>query len=264
MEVIVHETYEQMSKAAAHEVARLLNTKPNVVLGLATGSTPLGLYQELVRLHKQEGLDFSQVTTFNLDEYVGLPADHPQSYHYFMNQNLFQHVNIPRQNIHIPSGTASNHIAFCQWYEQRIRDCGGIDLQVLGIGGDGHIAFNEPVSSLGSRTRIKTLARQTIEDNARFFERKEDVPIYAITMGVGTILEARKLMLLASGKGKAAAVAAATEGPVTSMVTASALQLHPQSMIFVDGPAAGALKMLEYYQWIQDNKPGAPKPELDD
>ena len=228
MEVIIKNTYEEMSKAAAEAVADVLNTKPNAVLGLATGSTPLGLYKELVRMHKDEGLDFSQVTTFNLDEYVGLTKDHPQSYHYFMHENLFKHINIPPQNVYIPSGTTDNYAAFCTWYEQRIDECGGIDLQILGIGSDGHIAFNEPSSSLGSRTRIKTLARQTIEDNARFFDRIEDVPIYAITMGVGTILEARKIMLLANGENKAAAVAAAVEGPVTSMITASALQLHPR------------------------------------
>ncbi len=262
MEVIICPTYEEMSKAAAREVAKQLNTKPNTVLGLATGSTPLGLYQELVRMHKEEGLDFSQVTTFNLDEYVGLAETHPQSYHYFMRENLFQHINIPPQNIHIPSGTTRNHIAFCQWYERRIAECGGIDLQILGIGSDGHIAFNEPGSSLRSRTRLKTLAKQTIDDNARFFEKPEDVPIYAITMGVGTILEARKLLLVANGESKADAVAAAVEGPVTSMVTASALQLHPDSMIFIDEQAAGKLKMRDYYDWIQANKPGAPHVEL--
>ena len=262
MEVIICRNYEEMSKAAAHEVAQLLNTKPNAVLGLATGSTPVGMYQELVRMHKQEGLDFSQVTTFNLDEYVGLSPTHDQSYHYFMNENLFKHINIPPQNIHIPSGTTRNHLAFCEWYERRIKECGGIDLQVLGIGSDGHIAFNEPGSSLGSRTRIKTLAKQTIDDNARsFFKHREDVPIYAITMGVGTILEARKLLLLANKKSKAAAIAAAVEGPVTSMITASAVQLHSDVAVFVDEDAASQLKMRDYYDWIQANKPGAPRPE---
>jgi len=261
MEVVICPTYEEMSVQAAREVASLLNTKPNAVLGLATGSTPLGLYKELVRLHKEEGLDFSQITTFNLDEYVGLPDNHEQSYHYFMRENLFQHINVPLQNTHVPSGTTRNHVAFCEWYERRITECGGIDLQILGIGSDGHIAFNEPGSSLGSRTRIKTLAKQTIDDNARFFEKAEDVPIYAITMGVGTILEARKLVLVANGEGKAEAVAAAIEGPVTSMITASALQLHPDSMIFLDEAAAGKLKMADYYKWIQENKPRAPRPD---
>ncbi len=258
MEIIVKDSAEAMSKSAARVVARTLNSKPNAVLGLATGSTPLGLYKELVRLHVEEGLDFSQVTTFNLDEYVGLTRKHPQSYHYFMHENLFKHINIPKENIHIPSGTTDNYEAFCAWYEQRIVDLGGIDLQILGIGTDGHIAFNEPTSSLGSRTRIKTLAKQTIDDNARFFDSAEEVPIYAITMGVGTVLEAEKIILLANGQNKADAVAQAIEGPVTSMVTASALQLHPDVMFIVDKEAAGSLQMAEYYKWIQDKMPDAP------
>jgi len=259
MEVIISPSYEEMSRLAAMAVADVLNTKPNAVLGMATGSTPLGLYQQLVRLHKEEGLDFSQVTTFNLDEYVGLPTTHEQSYHRFMHENFFQHVNIPPQNVYIPSGTTRNYEAFCSWYEKRIRECGGIDLQILGIGSDGHIAFNEPGSSLMSRTRLKTLAKSTIDDNARFFDDASDVPVYAITMGVGTILEAEQLILMASGKGKADAVAKAVEGPVTSVITASAIQLHPSAVVYLDEPAAGDLKMGEYYRWIQKNKPGAPK-----
>lgn len=260
MEVIISRTYQELSKATAKLVADVINTKPNAVLGMATGSTPLGLYQELVRMHREEGLDFSQVTTFNLDEYVGLPTTHPQSYHYFMQENFFKNVNIPRQNIFIPSGTTSNYHAFCDWYEQSIRDAGGIDLQILGIGSDGHIAFNEPSSSLASRTRLKTLAKSTIDDNARFFERREDVPIYAITMGVGTILESRQAILLANGKGKARAIAAAVEGPISSMNTASALQLHPRAYCFLDEDAASELSMRDYYIWVQNQKPGAPKP----
>ena len=258
MQVLVFDEYEALSKAAAQVVASTLNAKPNAVLGLATGSTPLKLYEELIRAHQEDGLNFSQVTSFNLDEYVGLQATHPQSYHYFMNENLFKHINIARPNIYIPSGTTDNYEAFCRWYEQRIVECGGIDLQVLGIGADGHIAFNEPTSSLGSRTRIKTLTKQTIEDNARFFDKPEDVPVYAITMGVGTIVEAHKIMLLANGEGKAEAVAAAIEGPVTSMCSASALQLHPDVIFFLDRPAASRLKMRAYYEWIQEKLPGAP------
>ena len=258
MEVIVKENFEEMSRVAARMVARVLNEKPNAVLGLATGSTPLGLYKELVRMHREEGLDFSRVTTFNLDEYVGLPRNHPQSYHCFMHENLFNHINVAKQNIHIPSGTTDNYAAFCQWYERRIVECGGIDLQVLGIGSDGHIAFNEPSSSLGSRTRIKTLARQTIEDNARFFDSPEEVPVYSITMGVGTIMEARRIVLLANGAKKAEAIAAAVEGPVTSMITASALQLHRDCTYLLDRPAAGKLKMIDYYEWIQAKRPDAP------
>ncbi len=246
-------------RAAAQMVAGVLNAKPNAVLGMATGSTPLGLYKELVRMHKKEGLDFSQVTTFNLDEYVGLPVTHPQSYHYFMHRNFFKHVNIPPQNVYIPSGTTDNYQAFCNWFERRITDCGGIDLQILGIGTDGHIAFNEPTSSLSSRTRLKTLAKPTIDDNARFFKNRKDVPIYAITMGIGTIMEASQLLLVANGKNKATAVAAAVEGPVTSMVTASALQLHREVSVFIDNEAAGELKMRDYYDWIQKMKPGAPQ-----
>lgn len=258
MEVIIQDSIEALSRVAAREVARVLNRKPNAVLGLATGSTPLGLYAELVRRHREEGLNFSQVTTFNLDEYVGLRSDHPQSYHHFMHEHLFRHLNIPRQNIYMPSGTTDNYEAFCTWYEQRIRECGGIDLQILGIGSDGHIAFNEPGSSLGSRTRIKILAKETIDDNARFFERREDVPTYAITMGVGTIMEARKILLLANGKKKAAAVAAAIEGPVTSMITASALQMHPDVVYLLDRDAASELKRIEFFEWIQTKMPSAP------
>ncbi len=258
MEVDISRTYEELSRKAAAVIADVLNAKPNAVLGLATGSSPLGLYRELIRMHRDEGLNFSQVTTFNLDEYVGLPGTHEQSYHYFMHENLFQHVNIPRENIHIPSGTTRNYRAFCEWYESRIKSCGGIDVQVLGIGSDGHIAFNEPTSSLTSRTRLKTLARQTIEDNARFFDRIEDVPTYAITMGVGTILEARKLVLVANGKNKADAVAKMVEGPVTSMITASALQMHSDAKVFLDEAAAAQLQMREYYEWVQAKKPGAP------
>src|SRR5881394_4048315 len=248
-----------MSRTAARIVAEVLNTKPNAVLGMATGSTPLGLYQELVRLHQREQLDFSRVTTFNLDEYVGLTVNHPQSYHYFMHEHFFRHVNVPAQNINIPSGTTSNYPAFCQWYENRIVECGGIDLQILGIGTDVHIGFNEPTSSLSSRTRLKTLSKQTIDDNARFFDKRADVPVYAITMGVGTILEARKLVLVASGTGKAKAIAQTVEGPVTSMVTASAQQLHKDAVVIVDEEAAADLEMRDYYEFIYAAKPAAPK-----
>lgn len=258
MEVIIKDTYEAISKAAAEVMAEVVRSKPDAVLGLATGSTPLGLYKELIRMHKEEGLDFSRVTTFNLDEYVGLSPDHPQSYHYFMHENLFKYINVAPQNINVPAGMTDNYWAFCQWYEDRIEEAGGIDIQVLGIGSDGHIAFNEPSSSLASRTRLKTLAEQTIDDNARFFDKKKDVPIYAITMGVGTILEAETCILLANGAGKAQAVADAVEGPVSSMCTASALQMHPDSLFFVDSDAAGSLKMRDYYEWIQAKKPGAP------
>jgi glucosamine-6-phosphate deaminase len=254
MEVVICKDYAAMSQAAARVVAEVVNHKPNAVLGFATGSSPVGLYKELIRMHQEEGLDFSKVTTFNLDEYVGLPGDHPQSYRFFMNDNLFNHINVPVQNTHVPSGTSANHAAFCTWYENRIRECGGIDLQVLGIGSDGHVAFNEPGSSLGSRTRRVTLTEQTLDDNARFFDKKSDVPRHAISMGVGTIMDARKLVMVVNGKNKAPALAAAVEGPVTSMITASALQMHPDAIAFCDKDAAAGLKMRGYYDWIQKQK----------
>lgn len=191
MLVTVLENYDAMSREAARFVADRIRKKPNLVLGLATGSSPLGMYKELIRMHRDEGLDFSKVTTFNLDEYVGLPPSHDQSYHFFMQENLFKHINVDARHIHVPQGMAKDIDLFCDWYETRMRELGGIDLQVLGIGANGHIAFNEPGSSLGSRTRIKTLTGTTRMDNARFFKTKEEVPRYAITMGVGTIMDAK-------------------------------------------------------------------------
>ncbi len=256
MEVIIKKDYDEMSKEAALIVAELVKNKPNCVLGLATGGTPVGLYKELVRMHKNEGLDFSKVTTFNLDEYCGLPPSHDQSYHYFMHDNLFNYINVQPEKIHVPSGTATDVEAFCEWYEDEIDKAGGIDLQVLGIGGDGHIAFNEPGSSLGSRTRMKTLTEETVDDNARFFASKDDVPRYAITMGVGTIMEARHCLLLCNGEKKAETVAKSIEGPITADITASALQMHPKATFILDEPAATKLKRYDYYKWVYENKPG--------
>ncbi|MGB2997154.1 MAG: glucosamine-6-phosphate deaminase [Phycisphaerae bacterium] len=254
MEVVICKTYDDLSARAAKVVADLVRRKPQAVLGFATGSSPLGLYKELIRMHGEEGLDFSGITTFNLDEYAGLSGDHPQSYWYFMHENLFNHINLRKEAIHVPSGTEADHVASCEKYERQIEEAGGIDLQILGIGSDGHIAFNEPGSSLGSRTRLVTLTEETISDNSRFFEKKEDVPRHAISMGVGTILEARRCVMLANGKNKAEAVAAAVEGPITSMITASALQLHPDTICFVDEAAAGKLKLRDYYDWVQASK----------
>ncbi len=241
MLVIVQDTYEAMSKEAARLVADRIRRKPNLVIGLATGSTPLCLYGELIRMHKTEGLDFSKVTTFNLDEYVGLPPTHDQSYHYFMQMNLFDHINVDPRFVHVPQGMAKDIDVFCDWYERRIKEAGGIDLQVLGIGANGHIAFNEPGSSLLSRTRIKTLTGTTRVDNARFFKPDEEVPRYAITMGVGTIMDAKELLLLASKASKADAVLAAVEGPVTAMCPASIIQMHQRAFVFLDKPAASKL-----------------------
>jgi glucosamine-6-phosphate deaminase len=241
MLVIVKESYDAMSKEAARIIADRLRRKPNMVLGLATGSTPLGLYKELIRMHKDEGLDFSKVTTFNLDEYVGLPPSHDQSYHYFMHENLFKHINIDPRYIHVPMGMAKDIDAFCAWYEQRMVEAGGIDLQVLGIGGNGHIAFNEPGSSLYSRTRIKTLTGTTRMDNARFFKNMDEVPKYAITMGVGTIMDAKEIVLLANKTSKAEAIRASVEGPITAMCPASIIQMHRTAFVITDKEAASKL-----------------------
>jgi len=252
MRVIICEDYAQLSKTAAQIIARQVRSKPTTVLGLATGSTPLGTYRELIRMHREEGLDFSRVTTFNLDEYLGLPPDHPQSYHKFMWDNLFSKINIDPQRVHIPNGLAEDLDAECRNYEEAIRQAGGIDLQLLGLGRDGHIGFNEPSSSLGSRTRIKTLTEETVRDNARFFEREEEVPRFAITMGVGTIMEARKILLLAAGQSKAQAVKATIEGPVTAEFTASVLQLHPRVGIVIDEDASSLLKRRSYYKYVEE------------
>ncbi len=242
MLVIIKDDYEAISREAARLVANRLRKKPNLVLGLATGSTPLGLYGELIRMHRQEGLDFSKVTTFNLDEYVGLNPDHPQSYHYFMRENLFSRINLDPRFVHLPDGMAMDIDQHCHWYEEQIRAAGGIDLQVLGIGANGHIAFNEPGSSLGSRTRVKTLTGTTREANARFFASEDEVPRYALTMGVGTIMEARELLLVASGEGKADAIAASVEGPITAMVPASIVQMHARAFLVIDRAAAAGLR----------------------
>ena len=241
MEVVVKESPEEMSKLAAEGIADIIRHKPRAVLGLATGSTPLGTYKELIRLHKEEGLDFSRAVTFNLDEYVGLDHGHPQSYHYFMWENLFKQININAKNVHIPDGTAKDIPAFCRWYEEQMVKAGGLDVQLLGIGSNGHIAFNEPGSSLGSRTRVKTLDEKTRQDNARFFRNMNEVPKYAITMGIGTIMDTRQLILLASGAGKAEAIAKTCEGPITAMVPATIVQLHPKATIIVDKAAATQL-----------------------
>jgi glucosamine-6-phosphate deaminase len=247
--VTVLENYDAMSREAARLVADRIRRKPNLVLGLATGSSPLGMYKELIRMHRDEGLDFSKITTFNLDEYVGLQPSHDQSYHFFMQENLFKHINIDPRHIHVPQGMAKDIDLFCDWYESRMREAGGIDLQVLGIGANGHIAFNEPGSSLGSRTRIKTLTGTTRMDNARFFKTKEEVPRYAITMGVGTIMDAKQLVLVANGTGKAEAVRAAVEGPLTAMCPASIIQMHRLAFVFLDKAAATKLTGLYNDSW---------------
>lgn len=247
MTVIVQPTIAEAAKVAAQKIAQAMRKKPNLVLGLATGSTPLRLYEELIRLHKETGLDFSRVTTFNLDEYLGLPPDHPASYRRFMQDNFFSKINLNPNHTFVPDGLTQDITRHCREYEALIKSCGGIDIQVLGIGSDGHIGFNEPTSSLASRTRDKALAEQTRRDNARFFASLDEVPHGCITMGIGTILESRKCLLLAFGQNKARVVAEAVEGPVTSMIPASALQFHADASFIVDEPAAANLKLRAYY-----------------
>ncbi len=241
MLVIVKDDYDAMSAEAAKIVADRLRRKPNLVLGLATGSTPIGLYKELIRMHKYEGLDFSKVTTFNLDEYVGLPPEHDQSYFYFMKKHLIDHVNLSPRFVHVPNGMSKDVNQFCEWYEERIKEFGGVDLQILGIGDNGHIAFNEPGSSLLSRTRVKTLTNTTREANARFFKDPKEVPQYAITMGVGTIMDAKELLLVASGEKKAGAVKASCEGPITAMCPASIIQMHRDAFVITDNQSSALL-----------------------
>lgn len=255
MEVIILPTAEEASQTAARLVARQLREKPRSVLGLATGSTPCRLYKELIRMHREQGLDFSGATTFNLDEYIGIDPTHPSSYHHFMQENLFSSINVRPERIHIPDGRAKDVPGHCAEYEASIAAAGGIDLQILGLGSDGHIGFNEPGSSLASRTRIKTLTAQTLRDNARFFGGEEAVPHHVITMGLQTIMDSRLCLLLAFGEGKANAVAQSVEGAVTASVPGSLLQFHPRVKVLLDEPAASALSRSDYYRWAYANKP---------
>jgi glucosamine-6-phosphate deaminase len=249
MLVRITEDYADISREAANIVARAIHAKPDLRLGLATGTTPVGLYKELIRLHREESLDFSRVVTFNLDEYIGLAAAHPASFHFYMRNNFFDHVNVREENIHIPEGLVrENFEEYCESYEDLIRAAGGIDLQILGIGKEGHIAFNEPSSSLASRTRPKVLTRETLDENRANFSDDEEPPRAAITMGIGTILESRRILLLASGSAKARAIALAVEGPVTSSVSASALQLHRDVTVLADRAASANLAHRDYYE----------------
>ena len=255
MEVILQPNQEAAAALVARIVAHELRTNAHLVLGLATGKTMECVYRHLVRLHQQERLDFSLCSTFNLDEYVGLFPSDPNSYRHYMNHHLFRHVNIDPRNTHLPNGMAGDLDAECRQYEAVIHRFGGIDLQLLGIGRAGHIGFNEPLSALRSRTRVKALTPTTIKQNAASFGGADKIPRRAITMGVGTIIEARRCILLATGDSKAAVIAQAVEGPITSMVTASALQLHPRCTVIVDEAAAANLKEKDYYRWIFENEP---------
>lgn len=255
MEVIIRPDASSAAQLAAALVARQIETKPASVLGLATGGTMERVYDELVRRHAEAALDFSLVRTFNLDEYVGLPPEDPNSYRYYMNRWLFDRVNIDPRNTHLPNGVTKDLIAECRRYEALIAECGGIDLQLLGLGRSGHIGFNEPLSALQSRTREKALTPVTVAQNAPLFPRPEDMPRRGITMGVGTILESRTCVMLVTGEAKAPVLARAVEGPITSMISASALQLHPKCHVIVDQAAAAELTQTEYYHWIFENEP---------
>ena len=254
MEILIREDQDAGCRLAAKIIAKLVREKPNAVLGLATGRTPLCLYQELIRLHREEGLDFSRVTTFNLDEYVGLPPTHVQSYHWFMREHLFRHINIDLAHTHIPDGTAADLHEECRGYERKIEAAGGIDLQLLGLGRNGHIGFNEPTGSLRSRTWIKILSEQTLRDNSAVFGSFENMPRHAITMGIGTILDARRCLLLAFSPSKARAVVNMIEGPLAAMCPASALQWHPRATVVLDESSSAALQFADHYRWIDQHK----------
>ncbi len=237
MKIIIG-TEQEIAQKAAQRYVELLAAKPDAVLGYATGSTPLGLYAELVRLNKAGALDYTNVTTFNLDEYAGLDGTHDQSYRYFMNKNLFEHINIDLARTHVPSGL---DIAAAADYDRQIEAAGGIDLQLLGIGNNGHIGFNEPFTPFGSRTHLVDLTESTREANKRFFASIDDVPTQAVTMGVRTVMNARAVILMAIGKGKADIINKTVNGPVTEEVPASVLQLHPDCELYLDHEAASLL-----------------------
>ena len=255
MEVIIRADAEKAAWLVARIIAKELRANPHLVLGLATGRTMESVYRLLVQMRRKESLDFSLCRTFNLDEYVGLAEDDPHSYRHYMREHLFQHVNIDARNTYLPDGMAADLDAESARYEQLIAHAGGIDLQLLGIGRAGHLGFNEPLSALRSRTRVKALSPTTLEQNAPFFADAPEMPRRAITMGVGTILECRRCLLLATGAEKADIIAKAVEGPITSMISATALQLHPRCTVVVDESAAGRLQGRDYYHWIFDNEP---------
>ncbi len=257
MRVIIKDDYDQMSKAAADYVINRINqsfsTSENpFVLGLPTGSSPIGMYKELVKAYREGHVSFKNVVTFNMDEYVGLPEDHPESYHSFMQRNLFDHIDILPENIHILNGNASNLRTECDEYEESIESYGGIDLFIGGIGADGHLAFNEPYSSLHSRTRVKTLTKDTRIANARFFGGNyEDVPLHALTVGIGTVMSAREVLILCNGHAKARALQAAVEGGISQSWTVSALQNHHNTVIICDDAACYEMKVGTYHYFKQ-------------
>jgi len=255
MEIVIMPTAAEVGIAAGAEIIRLVTAKPDAVLGLATGSSPLGIYAELARAKAAGEIDFGLVRGFALDEYVGIPMDHPQSYAYVIRTEVVEPLGLNPATVQVPDGRAADILTACERYESDIVAAGGIDLQILGIGANGHIGFNEPTSSFASRTRIKTLAPQTLADNARFFDRAEKVPTHCLTQGLGTIMRARQIVLVAQGEQKADAVAAAIEGPVASRWPGSVLQHHEHVTIVIDEAAASKLELADYYRYVHENKP---------
>jgi glucosamine-6-phosphate deaminase len=255
MEVVIMPSGTEVGLLAARKITRLVHERPDAVLGLATGSSPLAIYAALAA-HVREGtLDTGRVSAFALDEYVGIPADHPESYASVIDREVTVPLHLDRDRVQVPDGRAVDLEAAGERYEEAIRAAGGVDLQILGIGANGHVGFNEPTSSFASRTRIKTLTERTRADNARFFASADDVPTHCLTQGLGTIMDARSLLLVAQGPQKAAAVAAAVEGPVTSMCPASILQHHRHATVMVDEAAAADLQLADYYRWTYAHKP---------
>jgi glucosamine-6-phosphate deaminase len=256
MEIVITPDADSAAAVVADAIVHVLATRPAPVLGLATGSSPLGAYRRVIELHRAGSTRAAHASAVLLDEYVGLPGGHPESYREFIRREFTDHIDLPDERLFGPDVGAADLAAACDDYDRLIRELGGVDLQLLGIGADGHVGFNEPGSSLASRTRIKTLTRATRNDNARFFDdRAEAVPRHVVTQGLGTILEARHLLLIACGPGKAAAIAAAVEGPLTAMCPASILQLHPPATVVVDDEAARELELVDYYREAYDHKP---------
>lgn len=255
MEVVIAPA-EELASLAADAIEKLLRARPEAVLGLATGSSPLKVYDELARRHTEDGLSFARARAFMLDEYVGLDAGHPERYRNVIETEIASRVDFAPDAVQGPDGLAEDLPAACAAYEQAIVDAGGVDLQILGIGTDGHIAFNEPGSSLASRTRIKTLTQQTREDNARFFGDDIDkVPQHCLTQGLATIMSAKHLVLLATGRNKAEAVHQLVEGPISALWPATIMQMHPHATVLVDDAAAGRLQLADYYRSTYGSKP---------
>ena len=253
-EVVIVPTADRGGEIVAHHIAALVSERPRLTLGVATGTSPVPVYRALAA-HAAAGLDFSQVTVFALDEYVGLLPDHPESYRAVIDREVTRPLGLESAKVHVPDGSLVGIADAGARYEREIEDSGGIELQLLGIGSDGHIGFNEPGSGFGSLTRVKTLTESTRRDNARFFESPDQVPLHCVTQGLGTILRARHLVLLAFGEPKAEALAASVEGPVTASVPGSAIQLHGHVTVVADELAAARLANLDYYRWAQDHKP---------